>query len=291
MSQLSGSLQTFRVQEILALIARKPGYWRLDLQAEHGAFVGIHQGAVVSVSANTSRQDFARRLVIEGAVGTTSLASALRTAGEEGVVGCLLDADLIDPDVLPRLAQEHLVSALADLTHWRAGTFHASVTDSLPDDVGVSLPLSTLGAQITELLRKWRAASDHLGGAGTVVSALPGTVPDHLRGLHALIDGRRTVAELVEASGHGEVGTVVDLGDLVAAGCASPVTAGAPAVEQQLQMLSVLEDAVPTPTRPHGVHLAVIQGAASADDEKEAAPAQDNEQDLLTVILRGVRGV
>lgn len=290
MAELTGSLSVFRVQEVLGLVARKPGYWLIGLRNTHPAFIGLHEGQVVSVSADTTRQDFARRLVIEGAVGTTSLATALRDAGEEGVVGHLLQADLIDPDKLPALARQHIVAALADLTHWRAGDFSAATVDALPDDVGVSLALSDLGAQITDLLRKWRAAADSLGGPTTVISALPAPVPAHLRGLHALIDGRRTVADLIEASGHGAVGTVVDVGDLVSAGCASPVLAGTPEVEQQLAMLSVREVPVENPQRG-SPHLAVIRGGASADDVEEAGSGKETEEDLLTVILRGVRGV
>jgi hypothetical protein len=276
----------------LGLIGRKPGCWRLDLQNDHPAYVGLQDGHLVCASADTTRQDFARRLVIEGAVGTNSLAQALRAAGDEGVVGYLRQADLIDPDLLPGLARAHVVAALADLTHWRKGTFHADVVTDLPDDVDIRIPLSELGAEVTALLRKWRAATDILGGPGTVIAAHPGPVPVHLQGLHALIDGRRTVGDLVEVGGHGTVGTVVDVGDLVQSGCAAPVVAGTAAVEQQLAMLSVIEETPAPLGQPGPVHLAVIPGGASADGTAEAVPADEGEeQDLLTVILRGVRGV
>lgn len=290
MPELTGSLQVFRVQEVLGLIARKPGSWLIGMRDKHPAYVGLHEGRVVCVSSDTTRQDFARRLVIEGAVGTTSLAQALREADDDGVVGRLLEDDLIDPDMLPALAHQHIVSSLADLTHWRAGSFSAAMVNALPDDVGVSVGLTDLGAEITALLRRWRVASDSLGGLTTVMSAHPGAVPAHLRGLHALIDGRRTVADLIEASGHGTVGTMVDLADLVQAGCAAPILAGTAEVQQQLAMLSVLETPVAPDARP-GPHLAVINGGASADDVEEAGPAAEAEPDLLTVILRGVRGV
>ena len=291
MAQLTGSLRVFRVQEVLGLVARKPGRWRLDLAGEHPAYIGVHDGRVICASPDTTRQDLARRLVIEGAVGTTSLARALREAGDEGVVAFLKDADLIDPDMLPVVTRAHIVSTLAGLTHWHQGAFQAQLVESLPDDVDVAVPLTELGAEITTLLRRWRVAVDYLGGDTTVIAAHPGTVPVHLRGLHALIDGRRTITELMVVSGHGPVGTVVDLAELVEAGCAAPVVAGSQAVEQQLAMLSVLEQAPATQSNPAPVHLAVINGGASADDSHEAAPADEGEQDLLTVILRGVRGV
>ncbi len=291
MALLSGSLRAFRVQDVLGLIGRKPGCWRLDLQSDAPAFVGLQDGFVVCASADAGRQDFARRLVIEGAVGTNSLASALREAGDEGVVGWLSGADLIDPEMLPDLARAHIVATVAALTHMHDGTFHADAVDSLPDDVDARIPLAELGPLITALLRKWRTARDLLGGQDTVIAAHPGPVPPHLRGLHALIDGRRRVGELIEASGHGEVGTVVDLGDLVEAGCAAPVVAGAAAVEQQLAMLSVLEEAPPAKAGASPVHLAVIPGGASAEDDSEKSSAVPEEQDLLAVILRGVRGV
>lgn len=291
MAQLSGSIHSFRVQDVLGLLGRKSGCWRLDLQGDQPAYVGLQDGYLVCASADATRQDFARRLVIEGAVGTNSLAQALRGAGDEGVVGYLRDSDLIDPEMLPAIARAHVVSALADLTHWRRGTFHADLVTSLPDDVDLRIPLSELGAEVSALLRKWRAATDNLGGLDTVIAAHPGAVPVHLQGLHALIDGRRTVGDLVEASGHGRVGTVVDIGDLVQSGCAAPVVAGSAAVEQQLAMLSVIEEAPAPAARSAPVHLAVIPGGASAEEKPEAVPAVDGEQDLLSVILRGVRGV
>ncbi len=112
-----------------------------------------------------------------------------------------------------------------------------------------------------------------------------------MHGVHALIDGRRTVADLVEATGHGAVGTVVDVGRLVQAGCAAPVVAGAAAVEAQLAMLSVLEEPPAAQVRPAGPHLAVIPGGASAEELHEPPQQEETEQDLLSVILRGVRGV
>lgn len=289
MSLLAGSVHAFRVHEVLSLVGRKPGQWLIELQGEHAAFVAVRDGAVVSASADASRQCLARRLVLEGAVGTTSLAEALRSARDGGVVQALVDADAIDPEYLRPLARLHLVSALAGLSHWRAGSFTADEAEVVPDDVGVVFPLSELAADVTALLKRWRPAADLLGGSNTVMAAHPGEVPAHLRGLHSLIDGRRSVAELIEASGHGTVGTVVDLADLVDADCAIPVIAGSGAVEHRLAMLSAVEDAPAPVKRPQAPHLAVIPGGTPAEDVgKEAEPA---EQDLLSAILRGVRGV
>jgi hypothetical protein len=55
-------------------------------------------------------------------------------------------------------------------------------------------------------------------------------------------------------------------------------------------MLSVLESPAETVEKA-GPHLAVIRGGASADEVGEAGPDKGSEEDLLTVILRGVRGV
>jgi hypothetical protein len=291
---LTGSVRAFRVQEILSLVGRKPGQWLLRVQGEHTAFVGLRDGAVVSASADASRQCLARRLVLEGAVGTTSLATALRSARDGGVVRALANADAIDPEQLQALSRQHVVSAIATLSHMRDGTFSADLAEELPDDVGMAFALTDIAGEVTGLLKRWRPAADLLGGSHTVMAAHPGEVPAHLRGLHSLIDGRRTVAELVEASGHGTVGTVVDLADLVQADCAVPVVAGSGAVEQRLAMLSAVEDVPVTAARPSAPHLAVIPGGSVAEDKSKdtaATSAQDDGEDLLTVILRGVRSV
>lgn len=288
---LSGSLEAFRVQDLLGLVGRKPGQWLITLRGGprgHSAFLGLRDRAVVCVGADLTRQDLARRLVIEGAIGTTGLAEALRQAGENGLglVRALVDSDKVEPSVIAPTVHAHVVSALASLTHWRSGTFDVDVVDVLPDDVGVALAIGDLGAEVTALLRRWRPASDLLGGPHTVMAAYPGDVPDRLRGLHSLVDGHRTVAELIDASGHGEIGTVVDLADLVEARCVTPLTGSMGALEQRLAMLAALE----TPTESSGrptPNLSVIPGGAATAEEPEAEPADD----LLSTILRGVRGV
>lgn len=285
---LTGDLKAFRVQELLGLVGRKPGQWLITVDGGprgHSAFIGVRDRQVVCISEDSTRQDLARRLVIEGAVGTNGLAEALRRAGEErlGLVRALVDSDKVDPAVIPATVQAHVVSSLAALTHWRTGTFTVDVVESLPDDVGVALPLADLSGQVTMLLRRWRPASDALGGHATVMAPYPGEVPDRLRGLHSLIDGHRTVGELIEASGHGDVGTVVDLADLVEAHCAVPMTGGMGALEQRLAMLAAMESPAKQ-TQPAGPNLAVIPGGRQEQPPTEA-------EDLLTTIIRGVRGV
>lgn len=108
----------------------------------HSAFIGLRDRQVVSISADSSHQDLARRLVIEGAVGTTGLAQALRHASENrlGLVRSLVDSDTVDPAVIPATVRAHVVSSLASLTHWRTGTFSVDTVDVLPDDVEVAFP-------------------------------------------------------------------------------------------------------------------------------------------------------
>jgi hypothetical protein len=157
--------------------------------------------------------------------------------------------------------------------------------DVLPDDVEVAFPLAELSADVMQLLQRWRPAADLLGGPTTVIGVYPGAVPGRLRGLHSLIDGHRTVAELTEASGHGEIGTVVDLADLIEARCAVPISGPMGAVEQRLAMLAALEHpSEPERSRPSQPNLSVIPGGAA-----QAEPVE--EDDLLATILKGVRGV
>jgi len=289
---LTGSLEAFRVQDLLGLVGRKPGQWLITMRGGprgHAAFIGLRDRAVVAVSADTTRQELARRLVIEGAIGTTGLAEALRQAGESGVglVRTLVDSDKVDPALIPACAHAHVVGSLASLTHWRAGSFAVDLVEALPDDIDTAFPVADLGAQVSKLLRRWRPASDLLGGPNTVIAVHPGKVPRPLRGLHALIDGHRTVAELIDSSGHGDIGTIVDLADLVEARCAMPITGSMGALEQRLAMLAALET---PPEKPTGTtpRFSVITGGAASEQAHEAG---DGSDDLLSTILKGVRGI
>lgn len=302
---LTGSLEAFRVQDILGLVTRKPGQWLITLSGGprgRRGFIGVRDRSVVSASADSGRQDLARRLVIRGAVGTTGLSEALRHAGDGGLVPALVDSDRVDPGLIEECVREHLVSSIAALTHWRTGSFSVDGMQQLTDDVGVVLPVTRLGVLVTQLLQKWRPASDQLGGPGTVFAPHPGEVAPRLRGLHSLIDGHRSVAELVVASGHGEVGAVVDLAELLANGCATPVTGSMGALEQRLAMLSALEtpESAARPTRTLSVIPGGAQGGPSgAAEQGRSHPApgrmagsdDDTPDDLLTMLLRGVRGV
>lgn len=303
---LTGSLEAFRVQDVLGLVTRKPGQWLITLsggpRGRHG-FIGVRDRSVVCASADNGRQDLARRLVIRGAIGTTGLSEALRRAGEDrlGLVQALADGDKVEPGLVDECVREHLVSAIASLTHWRAGSFSVDGVPRLTDDVEVALPVTQLGVLVTQLLQRWRPAYDQLGGPGTVMAPHPGEVSARLRGLHSLIDGHRSVGELTVASGHGEVGAVVDLAELVTAGCATPVTGSMGALEQRLAMLAALEapDSEARPARS----LSVISGGGDTVAQtaaqnrvragrKVASEADhDTSDDLLTTLLRGVRGV
>lgn len=286
---LSGSLEAFRVQDLLGLVGRKPGQWLISVTSgPRRAHIALREGAVVSVSADEGRQDLARRLVVEGAIGTTGLSEALRHANDSGLglVRALVDSHKVEPSEVEPMVRAHIVSALAALTHWRSGAFSADRVQDLPDDLGRGFPLADIGPQISQLLHRWRPASDALGGSKTVMAVYPGPVPAHLTGLHSLIDGHRTVIDLVEASGHGEIGTVVDLADLVEAGCAAPLTGKVGAVEQRLAMLSALEHASPQQPEPHP-RLTVIEGEGAG----VSVQAQPPEQDLLKALIKGVRGV
>lgn len=293
--QLTGALDVFRVQDVLGLVARKPGQWKIIVRGGphgHTGFIGLRDHRIVSISANSAHQDLARRLVIEGAIGTTGLAQALRHASDNrlGLVRSLVDSDTVDPVVIPPTVRAHVVGALASLSHWRTGTFEADTADVLPDDVNVAFPLADLSADVVALLKRWRPASDLLGGPSTVIAAYPGTVPQQLRGLHSLIDGHRTVGDLMEASGHGEIGTIVDLADLVDARCAVPNTGQMGALEQRLAMLAALEEPGVATARRASPNLSVIRGGA-AQTEDTKRPDEQPDDELLATFIRGVRGV
>ncbi len=180
---LSGSLEAFRVQDLLGLVGRKPGQWLISVSSgpKH-AHVALRDREVVSVSADEARQDLARRLVVEGAVGTTSLAEALRHANDNGLglVRALVDSHKVETSEVEPMVRAHIVSALAALTHWRSGSFSADRVQDLPDDLGRGFPLTEIGPQISHLLQRWRPASDALGGPRTVMAVYPGPVPSHL---------------------------------------------------------------------------------------------------------------
>lgn len=231
--KLEGSLDAFSLPDIFQLLSftKKTGGLHLVSAAADGAdsrdgVVFFATGQVTGASADSSRQPLARRLVGSGAVDDEALAAAVAavSAGEGlGVVRALRDAGAVDADLLRQAATDQTVDAVFDLLRWREGDFAFVLDEANPDDVGVSLSVESVLADTEARRSSWESVSQVVPSPSTVLAmpvvltADPSVTRDEWA-LLSLVDGRRTVAELVDLTGSGQYAVVSTLAALVQRG-------------------------------------------------------------------------
>ncbi len=224
--KLEGSLDAFSLPDIFQLLSftKKSGGLHLRRGNVHGT-VYFRDGSVTGASSDGGRQALARRLVGSGAVGDDELTAAVERAANDGIgVGrALLDAGAVDAELLRSVVAEQAVDAVFDLLRWSEGDFSFTVDEPGPDDVGFSLGVEPIVNDARSRLETWEHACRVIPSPETVL-ALPVAVredPQISRGewaLLALVDGRRTVAQLVALAGRGDYTVVSQLAALIERG-------------------------------------------------------------------------
>jgi hypothetical protein len=291
--KLEGSLDAFSLPDIFQLLSftKKTGGLHLASDGSDGV-VFFGTGQVTGASADGSRQPLARRLVGSGAVTDEALAAAVAAVAEGeglGVVRALLESEAVDPELLRQAATDQSVDAIFDLLRWRTGDFAFVMDEANPDDVGVSLPVESVLKDAEARTATWESVSKVVPSSKAVptmpvVLAVDPVVSREEWSLLALVDGRRSVGELVDLTGSGQYAVVSTLAGLVQRGLLEvrPVdgaeTGGedhVTVVVRRQQLLSGLEAFVP-----------VVDPAPVPEPRPEAATAATPDT-LQSVMLGG----
>jgi hypothetical protein len=222
--KLEGSLDAFSLPDIFQLLSftKKNGGLHLAGDGVDGV-VFFAAGLVTGASADGTRQPLARRLIGSGAIGDDALSQAVQRAGNEpgiGVVKALLEAGAVDVDLVRQAVTEQTLDAVFDLLRWTEGDFAFVVDESNPDLVDVTVSVESVLAEAEARREGWEAVSQLIPSPGAVLS-LPLTLDSEPSlsseewSLLALVDGRRTVADLVDLTGRGQYAVVTTLAGLV----------------------------------------------------------------------------
>lgn len=222
--RLEGTLDAFSLPDIFQLLSftQKTGTLHLRREGAHGA-VHLRAGSVTGGRADVSRQELGRRLLGTGLVDDEVLAAAAEElAGDASLslAQLLAEKGRLDVDTVRDLAAEQANDAVFSLLRWPDGEFAFVVDESDPDDLGALLPIDQVVAEGERRMADWGALVESVPApdAVVVVNASPDTDPTLSRGewaLLSLVDGRRTVADLVTLSGRGEYAVVSALAGLV----------------------------------------------------------------------------
>ena len=225
--KLEGSLDAFSLPDIFQLLSftKKSGGLHLAQGGSDGV-VFFAAGLVTGASADSSRQPLARRIVGSGAVSDEALSAAVEavSAGEGlGVVRALLESGAVDADLLRQAAQDQSTDAIFDLLRWQEGDFAFVMDETNPDDVGVTVAIDAVLAEAEARRATWESVSQVVPSPRSVMvmpvvlTAEPAVSREEWS-LLALVDGRRSVAELVDLTGSGQYAVVSTLAALVQRG-------------------------------------------------------------------------
>jgi hypothetical protein len=278
--KLEGSLDAFSLQDVFQLLSltKKSGALHLAAGPARGV-VYFDDGAITGSVSDASQQALARRLVGVGACDDAALRRAVERASVEpvGVARALVESGGADAEVVRAHALEQTVDSVFDLLRWPDGDFSLAVDEPNPDDVGIAVPAEKVVAEANARREAWEAVSRVIPSPD-VVLVMPVVTPEDPGvsreewALLALVDGRRSVGELVEVSGAGTFGVVSRLAQMVQRGLLELTdddsTDHVTLVRRRHLLLAPLEPAAVAPPAAPSAPAAGHTGRAPADLEQ-----------------------
>jgi hypothetical protein len=252
--RLDGSLEDFSLPDILQLLTRtqKTGSLQLDAAADgRRGLVRLASGAVNGASSDLRRHALARRLVGAGLVSDEALSSAAKDvrAGAPSLVRALLERGEVASEEVTRLAADQVTDAVCELLRWETGTFSFLVGDPDPEGLELGLSAEELVAEGERRMQVWPSLTTHIPSSDTVLqlAASPAFDPSCSReewGLIALVDGKRSVNEIVALLGRSEFAVAGALSALVERGLLTISTPGAGLgdLQRRQDVIAALED-------------------------------------------------
>ncbi len=300
---LEGTLESFTLPDIFQLLAftKKTGCLQLDDGSSQGR-VYLKDGQVYYAVSSGGRLALGRRLVGAGLVATDQLKQALddqEEAARDGrglrVGQILVRNGVVSDETLETFVREQIQDAVFDLMRWSTGAFafDSGEGSAIEEPIELAVSVENLIMEGSRRLEEWDAVHKKIPSLDAVVAMapLPGDSgvevslqPEEWR-LLTLVDGRRTVGELVEVFGQGEFHTCKVLYGLAGAGLLEirdPAVEGPPSIAAlltQQELLRSLEDDAPASRQDTaGSHAG--DGPAVDDTSSPASAAAELELEL-----------
>jgi hypothetical protein len=259
--RLEGTLDAFSLPDIFQLLSftKKTGTLHLRREAAHGA-VHLREGAVTGARADVARQELGRRLLGSGLVDDEALAAAAEELAADGSLSLaqlLAEKAGLDVEQVKAVAAEQATDAVFSLLRWSDGEFAFVVDETDPDDLGASVPVDEVVAEGQRRLEAWAGLVEQVPAPDAVVTVNPVPTADPAAtrdewALLSMVDGKRTVADLVSLSGRGEYAVVSALAGLVSRGLLVVGGAGDDKLLRRHSLLAALEGS-PLPEPPAAV--------------------------------------
>jgi hypothetical protein len=298
--RLEGSLDAFSLPDIFSLLSmtKKTGGLHLRRPDAHGA-VWLADGQLTGGASDLTRASLGRRIAGSGTVDDEALGDAVTRVADDPAVGvarALRDAEDVEDDELQALVAEHIIDTVFDLLRWAEGDFEFVQDEPNADDVGVTRPVDDIVIEARSRLETWASVEKHIPTPDTILSVAltPDNEPTVSRddwALLALVDGRRTVSDIVELCGRGEYSVVVALAELVGRELLEVDTGeGVSALTRRQQLLGSLEPNRTSEPDLHAVPDSAVDGTDDAAKEPaiELAPETTTTAPVLTQVVEDV---
>ena len=234
---LEGTFKDFHIADIVQLIGLQRKTGTLTVESEEDTLSMIFQEGAV-VSAHSTRLPWEQRmvqlLVPQGVLTLARLQEALALQGETGKK---LKAILAEKGFLPQREWERVLAvevaeAMYRPFRWRTGRYRFVSQPSVEVADGTIGPLGAESLLMEGIRRvdEWPRIRENIPSPAMVfrIGSRAGQLnpkqiePGEVRMLD-LVDGKRTVQELLDASGLGEFEAMRSLAALVGAGAISPI--------------------------------------------------------------------
>ena len=284
---LTGDLGEFGLPDVLRLLALsgKSGRLEIDTGGRRGR-VELEEGRVLAAAADLSRAGLARRLVGAGTADVDTVAELLAGEGamptDPQLAERLVAGDHLGGGTVAAALREHTIDGVLELVRAPEGEFHFhGRTQESAAPASVTIAVEELLAEVAERSRALEAfPSAAVPPSAPVAIVAPESdgvaVSAEAWSLLGLVDGRRTVGELVELRGCGAFETHRILSELLEAGVLVLGTSDRAGPSQRLldshRRIAELE-AVGRGGAPTAAPAVVPAAAAPAAAPAAAAPA------------------
>lgn len=296
---LAGSLAEFSIPDIFSLLTATRKTGRLHLQADGVAgCVWIDGGAVAFAVADATRSPLAARMLHAGEVTSESVERIVDAqAGQANRIATALTDAGLSTDRVATVVRDAVVDAVFDLSRWPDGSFSFEATT---DGGGAAVTVATAEvlAAVEQRLGEWAQIAATLPAEAQVLTTVP-RPPSAADGARlqvsleqweilTLVDGRRSVQEIVAVTGLGDFVVGKVLGSLVAAGLITgdDVPPGDTVVEQRTRTIRTLEQrllggtapADPPAASPHDNGLPTVASDAAPVAAEDESVVQGDDQ-------------
>ena len=287
---LAGSLTEFGLADVFSLLAttRKTGVLNLEGATTRGR-VWIAEGGLCHAVSDVRRAPLAARL-LHGAEANDEQAETLVAAQAEGDAAAIANALAsvgLDPDRAQRLVVDQITDAVFDLSRWEDGTFAFDNREA-----GGATPVASATDvlnSVQQRLAEWDGVLARVPSGETVLELVTRpsngtdslTVQAHHWEVLTLVDGLRSIAEIIDITGQGTFVVSRLLADLVDAGLVAEVGVASVHTASERRHRTIAEAEQRLLGAAEGIvrHERPARATATSVEEPEPAPVEDALED------------